>query len=437
GSPLFVRATEVGESTKLAAIRHLMERAQAEKPPVVILADRVAGWFVALLLVLAVGAAGVWYALEPGRALWIFVSVLVVSCPCALSLATPAALTAATGALSRLGLLPTRGHAIETLANATHFVFDKTGTLTEGRLQLVETIPLADIGAASALEMAVALEGVSEHAIGAGFRDAAGGRDPAGAERVSAAVVTGQGIEGPLDGITYRIGRIDYVADLTGSSLPICGGEQAAETVVALGREGQWIALFRLRDRLRPTAAGLIKDLQAAGRHVCILSGDGGGAVAAVAAELGVGDAHSGLTPKEKHDYIVALQRGGAVVAMIGDGVNDAPVLAQAQVSIAMGSGTDLARNQGDMVLLAEDLGRIAEGLRIARQTSRIVRQNLGWAFAYNAMAIPAAMLGWITPWMAGIGMSASSLLVVLNALRLARGKASSTAGGAVAGTMC
>jgi P-type Cu2+ transporter len=365
------------------------------------------------------------------------VSVLVVSCPCALSLATPAALTAATGALSRLGLLPTRGHAIETLAGATHFVFDKTGTLTEGRLQLVETIPLGDIEAEQALEIAVVLEAASEHAIGAGLREAAGEMAVAGTDLASAAVVTGKGVEGTLDGVTYRIGRIDYVAELTGCALPVRGVEQSGDTVVVLGRKGMWIAAFRLRDRLRRGAAGLIRDLQAAGRQVSILSGDGVGAVAAVAAELGVGDASSGLTPQEKHDYIVGLQERGAVVAMIGDGVNDAPVLAQAQVSIAMGSGTDLARNQGDFVLLAEDLGRIVHGLGVARRTSAIVRQNLVWAFVYNAAAIPAAMLGWITPWMAGVGMSASSLLVVLNALRLARVGVHFARGGPVAGTIC
>lgn len=424
GSVLIIRATGVGESTKLAAIRQLMERAQAEKPPVVVLADRVAGWFVAVLLILAAGTAVAWYFLVPDRALWVFVSVLVVSCPCALSLATPAALTAATGALSRLGLLPTRGHAIETLAQATHFVFDKTGTLTAGKLQLVETIPLAQISAGAALELAVALEGVSEHAIGASLRGAATAAGLLGGAGMSAAVATGQGIEGAANGETYRIGRIAYVEELTRTPLAAgLAGDQGAETVVALGRDGEWIALFRLRDRLRPSAVQLVQALKSAGRQVCILSGDSPGAVAAVAAELDVAEARSGLSPQDKHEFILGLQRRGAVVAMVGDGVNDAPVLAQAQVSIAMGSGTDLARNQGDMVLLSDDLARLADGLLIARRASRIIRQNLLWAFAYNLVAIPAAMFGWVAPWMAGIGMSASSLMVVLNALRLGRSR--------------
>jgi Cu2+-exporting ATPase len=247
---------------------------------------------------------------------------------------------------------------------------------------------------------------------------------------MSTTVVTGQGIEGNLEGEIYRIGRPAYVEELVRS--PLASGfadDLGADTLVALGSDRGWVALFRLRDRLRPSAAGLIRYLQSSGRQVCILSGDSPGAVAAVAAELGVAEARSGLSPQEKHDFIVGLQCGGAVVAMIGDGVNDAPVLAQAQVSIAMGSGTDLARNQGDMVLLSDDLARLADGLRTARRTSRVIRQNLGWAFAYNVLAIPAAMLGWVTPWMAGIGMSASSLMVVLNALTLGRSRSGLTLG--------
>ena len=420
-SPLVIRVSQVGESTRLAAICHLMARAQAEKPRVVVLADRVAGWFVAVLLVLAAATACIWTVIDPARTLWVFVSVLVVSCPCALSLATPAALTAATGALSRLGLLVTRGHAIETLARATHFVFDKTGTLTRGRLQLTETIALGELDEAAALQLAASLERSSEHAIGAGLRAAAGAAPLAtvAAERA----LTGQGVEAQIGGAKHRIGRIEFVAELAGPLPPTMRPIEAAdpETLVGLGSEHGWVALFRLRDELRPEAPALIETLQQAGRQVCILSGDTIGAVAGVASKLGVSNAHGALTPQGKHDFIVGLQRQGAVVAMVGDGVNDAPVLAQAQVSIAMGGGTDLARTQGDLVLLSEDLGRLADGFFLAKRTSSIIRQNLVWAFFYNVLAIPAAMLGWVAPWMAGIGMSASSLLVVLNALRLSK----------------
>jgi Cu2+-exporting ATPase len=420
-SPLLIRVSQVGERTRLAAICDLMERAQAEKPRVVVLADRVAGWFVAVLLVLAAATACVWIVIDPTRALWVFVSVLVVSCPCALSLATPAALTAATGALSRLGLLVTRGHAIEALAGVTHFVFDKTGTLTHGRLQLTGTITLGELDKAAALELAAALERSSEHAIGAGLRAAAGAAPLASI--AAEQVVTGQGVEAQVGGVRHRIGRIEFVVDLAGRLPPSVQPIEAAdlETLVGLGSEHGWIALFRLRDELRSEAPALIERLHRSGLHVCILSGDAIGAVADVASKLGVSNAQGALTPQGKHDFIVGLQRQGAVVAMVGDGVNDAPVLAQAQVSIAMGGGTDLARTQGDLVLLSEDLGRLAEGFFLARRTSSIIRQNLVWAFFYNVLAIPAAMLGWVAPWMAGIGMSASSLLVVLNALRLSK----------------
>jgi Cu2+-exporting ATPase len=420
-SPLIVRVSGVGEGTRLAAIRHLMERAQGEKPRIVILADRVAAWFVAVLLVLAVATAGIWYVIDADRALWVFVSVLVVSCPCALSLATPAALTVATGVLSRNGLLVTRGHAIETLARATHFVFDKTGTLTLGRLHLTETILLGGENEATAVGLAASLEATSEHAIGAGVRAAAGVWP--GAVVAAERVVAGQGVEARMAGLLHRIGRLEFVADLAG---PIPVEKQTidgkdGDTLIGLGSEAGWIALFRLRDELRPEAKDLIGHLRNLGRQVVILSGDRAGAVAVVANTLDIADAYSALTPEGKHDFLVDLQRRGAVVAMVGDGINDAPVLAQAQVSIAMGGGTDLARTQGDLVLLSENLSHLAAGLEVAKRTAAVIRQNLIWAFAYNVVAMPAAMLGWVTPWMAGIGMSASSLLVVVNALRLAR----------------
>jgi Cu2+-exporting ATPase len=194
------------------------------------------------------------------------------------------------------------------------------------------------------------------------------------------------------------------------------------DTCVALADETGWLAVFRLGDQLRSEAGDLVRRLRDLGCRVTLLSGDSAEAVGQVAGVLLIKDAHGGMTPQGKHDFIAALQAKGAVVAMVGDGVNDAPVLAQAQVSVAMGGGTELARNQADIVLLGENLVRLAEAVGLARRTQRIVRQNLAWAFAYNLTAIPLAMLGWITPWMAGIGMSASSLLVVANALRLQRG---------------
>jgi Cu2+-exporting ATPase len=418
-SPLVMRIERVGEATRVAAIQRLMERAAAEKPRLVEMADRIAGRFIVALLLLAVVTALAWWWIDASRALWIFVAVLVVSCPCALSLATPAALTVATGALAARGVLVTRGHAIEALARADRFIFDKTGTLTTGQMQLVEVIPVRD-EAALALAMAAALERGSEHPIARAL--AAGGAD-AGFEVSAVRATTGAGVEGMIAGRTWRLGRPEFVAETHGVAVPpeleaIVG---AGDTVIALGNGEGWQAFFRLSDSLRPEASAMSARLSAAGVSLSIFSGDAPAAAARVGVALEIADARGGLSPEDKHAALKALQAAGETVAMVGDGVNDAPVLAQAQVSIAMGGGADLARANADIVLLGNDLQALPQGLALARRTVRIVRQNLVWAFAYNFLAIPLAMAGWVTPWMAGIGMSASSLLVVLNALRLQR----------------
>ena len=418
-SPLVMHVERVGEATRVAAIQRLLERAAAEKPRLVELADRVAGRFIVALLVLAVATAIGWWWVDSSRALWVFVAVLVVSCPCALSLATPAALTVATGALAARGVLVTRGHAIEALARADRFVFDKTGTLTVGRMELVETIPLrGDAGYARAL--AAALERGSEHPIARAL--AAGGTD-AGIEVSGVRATTGAGVEGTVAGQAWRLGRPEFVGMLHGTAVPdnVRAVVGDGDTVIALGNSAGWEAFFRLSDGVRPEAAAMVAGLKAAGTGISIFSGDAQAAASRVGMALGIPDARGSLSPEDKHAALKELQEAGETVAMVGDGVNDAPVLAQAQVSIAMGGGADLARANADIVLLGNNLQALPEGLALARRTVRIVKQNLIWAFAYNFLAIPLAMAGWVTPWMAGIGMSASSLLVVLNALRLQR----------------
>jgi Cu2+-exporting ATPase len=416
-SPLIMRIERVGENTRLAAIQRLMERAAAEKPRLVELADRVAGRFIVALLVLAVATAIAWWWIDPSRALWIFVAVLVVSCPCALSLATPAAMTVATGALAAQGVLVTRGHAIEALARADRFVFDKTGTLTLGRMTVVSVLPLRGDSAA-ARRVAAALERGSEHPIARALAADVEGPLPV-VDGIRG--VTGAGVEGVVDGQALRLGRPGFVAQAHGRPVP---AEAAAmldqgDTVIALGDAGGWLAFFRLSDGMRPEAPAMAAELAAMDVSLSIFSGDSFAAAHGVAKTLGISDVRAGLGPEDKHAAMAALQAGGETVAMVGDGVNDAPVLAQAQVSIAMGGGADLARANADVVLLGNDLLALPRGLRLARRTLGIVRQNLVWAFAYNFLAIPLAMVGWVTPWMAGIGMSASSLFVVLNALRL------------------
>lgn len=417
-SPLFVRVDRVGDDTRLSAIVRLMERAAAEKPKIVELADRVASYFVGLLLLIALGVAIGWYFYDPSRALWITVSVLVVTCPCALSLATPIALTVAAGALAKDGLLVTRGHAIETLARATHFVFDKTGTLTTGKMQVADVAITGRLSKTDALAVASSLEGASEHPVAQALRQAASGQSVGLLDVVS---VPGQGVEGRLDGRNYRVGRAPYVLALSAAALPVAWDEMQSfgDTLVALGDESGILAIFRLADEVRPEARALVASLKAEGREILLLTGDTLSVAERVAKQLGIDRVVAEATPQGKHECITGLQSGGAIVAMIGDGINDAPVLAQAQVSIAMGGGAQLARAQSDFLLLSENLEHLHAGLLRSRKTLAVIRQNLWWSFAYNFVALPLAIAGYVTPWLAGIGMSASSLLVVLNSLRI------------------
>lgn len=419
-SPLVVLVEQVGEGTRLSAIINLMERAAAEKPRIVELADRIAGYFVAVLLVIALGVALGWYLVDPSKALWITVSVLVVTCPCALSLATPIALTVSAGALARDGLLVTRGHAIETLARATHFVFDKTGTLTTGHMHLIEVGAVGRLERQECLAIAAALEQGSEHPVASALRRAVEGVVP---EACDALAEPGQGIEATVNGQRFRIGRPDYALALGNAALPQAAGSwlESGDTVVVLADTSGCLAFFRIGDELRPEASALVADLRAAGKKIILLSGDSPAVAGRVAGVLGIPDVRAGVTPQGKHDCVKALQASGAIVAMVGDGVNDAPVLAQAQVSVAMGGGAQLARTQADFVLLSENLDHLRDGLHRAVKTLQIIRQNLWWSFGYNLVALPLAIAGYITPWMAGIGMSASSLLVVLNSLRIQR----------------
>ena len=416
---LTMRVTRVGEDTVLAGIVRLMDRAQSDKPQIAQAADRVAQWFVAVLLLLTVVASAAWWLIDPSRALWIAVAMLVVTCPCALSLATPAALTAATGAAYRAGVLVTRSSALETLARATHFVFDKTGTLTTGRMSLTGLTLLSDEPREQCLAYAAALEAWSEHPVGRALAEAVHGAHP-----VATAVRTyaGDGVEGSVGGRLLRIGRPQFVAELHRQPMPReIDYAPDAVSVVALGDAGGWIALFMLDDVLRHDAAAMIRSLAEDGVTVSLLSGDRPQRARHTAAELGIAEFRGGATPVDKLEYVRALQDKGAVVAMVGDGVNDAPVLAQAQVSIAPGGGTPLAQVSADIILMGDRLAAISETVRASRHALRVIRQNLAWAVAYNAIALPLAIAGLVTPLVAAIGMSSSSLVVVLNALRLAR----------------
>ena len=414
GNPIAMEVHQVGQGTVLAGIGRLLDRAQSQRPRITRFADTAAGYFVLVLLMAAAGVALWWGLHEPARAFPVTLAVLVVTCPCALSLATPAALVAATGRLTRAGLVITRADAVETLARATHVIMDKTGTLTHGRLTVQQIQPLRGGDPTRLRAIAAGLEAGSEHPIAGAFRNAPAMR------ATGIRTVPGRGIEGAVEGHLYRIGRPQFVAELSGTPLPDFAADGNA-VWVALG-SGQGIeAVFRLMDTPRPEARETLHKLQALGLKTIIASGDRTETVAALADELGIDEFHGDMRPEDKLETVHKLQAQGAVVAMVGDGINDAPVLAGADVSVAMGAGTALARTAADAVLLADDMEMLAEGVRVARKTMAVIRENLGWAILYNAVAVPLAATGLVQPWMAAIGMSASSLLVVLNAVRLTR----------------
>lgn len=412
--PLLLRVTGVGENTVLAGIVRLLDRAVAEKPRLAQLADQVAGHFTVGLLILTAIVGVVWWWLEPGQAFGITLSVLVVTCPCALSLAAPTAFAAAGSHLLRHGILLTRGHALETLAKVNHVVFDKTGTLTYGKPVLQRIVTFSGVDEERCLLLAASLEQASEHPLAQSFLSRVAGPELISVQE--AQNLPGKGVSGSIDGVRYTLGN----AALSGfqpTTLPSDLPEGA--TRVWLCDERRAMAVFVLSDGLRPQARELVVQLKAAGVQVTILSGDAADAVAHVAAEAGIESWQAALRPEDKLKALRELQQRGNVVAMVGDGVNDAPVLAGADVSIAMGGGTQVARASSDIVLLTENLLDIQRALRTGHASIVVMRQNFAWAVVYNLLALPFAAVGMIPPWLASIGMSTSSLVVVLNALRL------------------
>jgi Cu2+-exporting ATPase len=409
-----LRVTCAARDSTLAMLVRLCERAGQGKPRVALWADKVAAWFVAGLLVLGVAVFASWQLIDPARAWQAAIAVLVVSCPCALSLATPTALAAATDSLLRRGVLAVQPHVLETLARATHIVFDKTGTLTLGRPVLRTVTALGALPQEACLQLAAGLEAASAHPLALALRSACPGgmREARGLQQV-----VGQGVAGVVDGACYRIGSAQFVAALAGGPSPAAG--PAGVSSVWLGAAGVWLARFDLADGVRPEAADVVRRFRQRGQTVMLLSGDEQQAAHDVAMQLGIGFAAGGQLPQQKLEFVRKLQQGGAVVAMVGDGVNDAAVLRGADVSFAMQGGAALAQLHADCVLMKEGLAPLADAAGTARRTLRVIRQNLAWATLYNLAAIPAAATGLLNPWLSGIGMAASSAIVVLNALRL------------------
>lgn len=418
-NPLTIKVTHAGNSARVAGIVDLTDRAFASRPRLTQMAARMAHLFVLRLLIVTACVTVAWWFIDPSRVLWVLLSVLVVTCPCALALATPTALTAGHGQLRQRGVLITRADAIESLSNVTRVIFDKTGTLTCGEMQLTQTHPIdqqhlahsdTTLSEEHAQAIAAALEAHSEHPIARAFRPF---RD-ATLQARNIKSVTGSGLEGTLNGATWRLGKPDF----------------ATTTTLPPPSTGQWLLLsensaprawFKLHDGIREDAAQTVAALQARGLEVELLSGDTQEAVESLAEQLNITTWHAGKSPEGKLARLRELQASGERVVMIGDGINDVPVLAGADVAIAMNGATDLARTRADAILLSPRLMRIFEAIDISCATRRIMRQNMLWSVCYNFSALPLAAMGLIPPWLAAIGMSLSSLIVVGNALRLTR----------------
>jgi P-type Cu+ transporter len=398
---LVVRATRVGEETALAQIARLVEQAQSGKAPVQRLADRVSGVFVPIVILIAGATLGFWLGAgaDRGFAIAAAVAVLIIACPCALGLATPTGLLVGTGRGAQLGILIRGPEILEQTRRVTTVVLDKTGTVTEGKMRLVEVAPLNGATRAEALRLAGAVEDASEHPIGRAI--AAAAREEIGAlppvERFENR--PGLGVVGVVEGHEVEVGRLDGA--------------------IAVSRDGEPIATLAVEDTVKETSAEAVSELRGLGLTPVLLTGDADETARLIAAEVGIERVLAEVLPGEKADEVRRLQEAGEVVAMVGDGVNDAPALAQSDLGISLGTGTDVAVEASDLTLVSGDLRAAVDAIRLARRTLRTIKGNLFWAFAYNVAAIPLATAGLLNPMVAAAAMAFSSVFVVGNSLRL------------------
>ncbi|MBW3805583.1 cadmium-translocating P-type ATPase [Aeromonas jandaei] len=412
-APLQIRVTHRIEESRISQIMRLQDHALDDKPAIAQMADQLSRHFILVLLIIAAAVWTFWHFHQPEQAFWIALAVLVATCPCALSLATPTALTSATANLTRNGILLRRGHVLDILTKANRIVMDKTGTLTTGEIRLSATTVLGTLDADRCLSIARALEAQSEHPIARAFRLPADevGQLPQASEITP---VIGHGITGLVDGVRYRIGSASW--------LGIESDDNAQHGLaIYLADEQQLLARFELDDTLRPDAKALIEAFKAAGLQTTILTGDSSSQADEIARTLGVDELVKGVTPDGKLAYLKAREAEGEISIMVGDGINDAPVLAGAHASFAMAGGTDLAKNSADAILLADDLSRLLDARRLALRTRKIIIENFTWSIGYNLLVLPLAACGWLPPYLAAAGMSLSSLIVVTNSMRLNR----------------
>ncbi|PHS84405.1 ATPase P [Aeromonas dhakensis] len=413
-APLEIRVSHRIEESRLAQIMRLQDHALDDKPAIAQMADVLSRHFILVLLFIAAGVWTFWHFHQPEQAFWVTLAVLVATCPCALSLATPTALTSATARLTRAGILLRRGHVLDVLTRATRIVMDKTGTLTTGNISLTSTEALGNFDEARCLAIARALEAYSEHPIARAFRsNAADDAVLLAASKVTP--VIGHGIEGVIEGRHYRLGSARWLG------ISDAHEAQADGLVIYLVDEDRTLARFLLTDTLRPDAKALIQAFKAAGLKTTILTGDSSAQADEVARELGVDELIKGVTPDGKLTYLKEHEARGDISIMVGDGINDAPVLAGAHASFAMAGGTDLAKNSADAILLADDLSRLLDARALALRTRKIIKENFAWSIGYNLLVLPLAASGWLPPYVAAAGMSLSSLIVVTNSMRLNR----------------
>ncbi|GGR17089.1 heavy metal translocating P-type ATPase [Agromyces mediolanus] len=426
GGRLVVRATRIGSDTQLAQMAKLVEDAQTGKAEVQRLADRISGVFVPIVIVIAFVTLGAWLGagFPVAAAFTAAVAVLVIACPCALGLATPTALLVGTGRGAQLGILIKGPEVLESTRKVDTVVLDKTGTVTTGKMTLVEVITESGVDRAELLRFAGALEDASEHPIAQAI--AKGATQEVGQLPVPEdfANVEGKGVQGIVDGASVVIGRESLLADWALTLSPEVAAAKAraegeGKTVVAIGWDGQARGILVVADTVKPTSAEAIAQLKEIGLTPVLLTGDNEAVARRIASEVGIEHVYAEVLPQDKVDVVARLQAEGKVVAMVGDGVNDAPALAQADLGLAMGTGTDVAIEASDLTLVRGDLRSAVDAIRLSRKTLSTIKTNLFWAFAYNTAAIPIAALGMLNPMLAGAAMAFSSVFVVGNSLRL------------------
>ena len=421
-SPVSIEVSSIGQDSQLNAIVQLLDRAQLHKPKIALLADKISAYFVIGVLSLTTLVALVWWQIDPSKAFWIMLSVLVVSCPCALSLATPTALTVALNSLRDKGFLITRAHVLSSLPEIDRVIFDKTGTLTYGQLRLKRVHSLTEEFDEQALiNLAGTLEADSEHPIAKAFVQQQ--QQKYLSDELIAHVGLGISAKlaprqaGDFAKAEFFIGSKAFVEQFAKTRAPEPAASQSQ--IIYLAKAGQMLAWFELDDEIRPSAKRLIEIFERQGLKVEMLTGDASGAGAACAEQLGIGEYQQGMSPEQKLARVEQLQGAGEKVLMIGDGINDVPILAAAEVSVAVANASDLAKANADCVLMASQLQLIGQARDKAQRCQRNISQNITWSVCYNLSVVPLAAFGFIPPYLAAIGMSASSLIVVLNALRL------------------